>query len=131
MADKIGWKVESYGTQTDAVQAVLANRAFANVAGSTVLQWAAKNNPQIQLSLLHSTGFVWSIALRKDEVALRKDLDQALECLKADGTIAALHEKWFGIKPAAGSVAVTVDPGYGVPGMPNYDSTPHAAACRG
>lgn len=131
MADKIGWKVESYGTQTDAVQAVLANRAFANVAGNTVVQWAAKNNPQIQLSLLHKTGLVWSIALRKDEVALRKDLDQALECLKADGTIAALHEKWFGVKPAADAVAVTVDPGYGVPGMPNYDPTPHAAACRG
>ena len=42
--------------------------------------------------------------------------------MKLDGTIAAMHEKWFGIKPAPGSAAVTVFPGYGVPGMPGYDA---------
>jgi len=130
LEDKIGWKVESFGTQTDAVQALLSGRADANVAGNTAIQWAAKSNPQIKLSYLHSTGLVWAIALRKDSAALRSTLDAALECLKTDGTIAKLHEKWFDTKPAPGSAAVTVFAGYGVPDMPGYDPTPHQAACK-
>lgn len=128
-ADKYGFKVESYGTNTDAVQAVLAGRADTNLAGNTVVAWAAKQNPQLQLAYTIKTGLVWSMPFRKDDVEMRNRVEEVVECMKLDGTFARLSEKWFSVKPEPGSAAVTVFPGYGVPGMPGYVAEKPAPKC--
>ena len=129
LESEVGWKVESYGTQTDAVQAVISGRAFANVAGNTGVAWAVKKNPMIELSYLHSTGKVFSVPFRKDSAELRNKVDAAIECMKLDGTLKTLSEKWFGVTPAPGSAAITVQPGYGEPGFEGYDPTEHTPSC--
>ncbi len=126
---EIGWKIESYGTNADAIQAVISGRADANVAGNTASQWLAKQNPQLETSYNHVTGLVWAMPFRKDDAETRNKVDAALECLKTNGTLAALSEKWFGVAPAEGAAAITVQPGYGEPGFNGYDDTPHEADC--
>lgn len=129
LVDKIGWKVDAYGTNTNAVAAVTAGRAFANVAGNTVIAWAVKKNPQFKLSYLHSTGKVFAMPFRKGDEALRNKVEEAIECMKLDGTMTKLSEKWFDVTPAPGSAAVTVYPGYGVPGMLGYQDIKHTPKC--
>jgi polar amino acid transport system substrate-binding protein len=131
-AAKYGWKAESYGTNADAMQAVSSGRADAGLTGNTVGAYAVlRSNKQLALSKLKvDQGLVWGAAFRKEDAALRNAVEEAFECMKLDGTIAQLHEKWFGVKPEPGAAAVTVYPGYGVPGMDGHDPTPHTPKCK-
>lgn len=125
----IGWKAQSYGSQTDAIQAVISGRAFANVAGNTAVAWAAKKNPGLELSYNHTTGKFFGMPFRKDDVETRNMVEAVIECMKLDGTFTAMSEKWFGFTPAPGSAAVTVQGGFGQPGIDGFEATPHAPNC--
>ena len=128
-AEKHGFKFDIYDTNADAVQAVLSGRASTNLAGNTVAQWAAKQNPLIKTSYTIKTGLVWAIPFRIDDKAGRDTVSNVIKCMKIDGSFARLHEKWFGAKPAADAAAVKVAPGHGVPNMDGYDATPVTPKC--
>ncbi len=130
MGEKYGFTVQVYDTQPDATQAVLSGRAYATLGGNTTIVYAASKNPQFIADLeLKDTRAHWAAPVPKNNPKLRAELQDALDCMKKDGTIAKLAEKWFGKKPEADDLAVVITPGYGVPGMPGYDPTPHELHC--
>ncbi len=128
-AEKYGFKFDVYDTNADAVQAVLSGRASANLAGNTVVAWAAKQNPMVKTTYTIKTGLVWAVPFRIDDKAGRDQISMVIKCMKQDGALATLHEKWFGAKPAADSSTLKIAPGHGVPNMDGYDAAPVALKC--
>lgn len=125
-----GWKIERFGKNADAIAAVAAGRADANFAGDTVVGWTAKKNPLVVPSkLVISSGSVGAFVFDSSSAELRARFEKVIECMKADGTVAAIHEKWTGQKPIEGGAAYKVEPGIGVPGMPGYVETPSGSGC--
>ncbi len=128
-AEKYGFKYDVYDTNADAVQAVLSGRASTNLAGNTVVAWAAKQNPMVKTTFTIKTGLVWAVPFRADDKAGRDQVSMVIKCMKQDGGLAALYEKWFGGKPPAESSTAKIAPGHGVPNMDGYDATPVAVKC--
>jgi len=116
-----GWKIERFGKNADAIQAVATGRADANFAGDTVAGWTAKKNPLVKPStLVVQGGRVGAFAFAEGDEKTRAMFEGVVECMKKDGTIAKIHETWTGQKPIEGGAAYKVEPGIGVPGMPGY-----------
>ncbi|MEA3193245.1 MAG: polar amino acid transport system substrate-binding protein [Betaproteobacteria bacterium] len=130
MGEQHGFTVQAYDTQPDATQAVLSGRAYATLGGNTTIVYAASKNKQFIADLeLAETRAHWGAPFPKQSVALRNEMQDVMNCMKKDGTIAKMSEKWFGKKPGPDSLERVITPGYGVPDMPGYDPTPHPLKC--
>ena len=120
-AKKYNFKVDTFDTEPDAVQAVLSGHAYANLGGNTVVEYAAKKNPMFIAGLtLTDTKLPWATPFRTDEVPLRNEIDNVLKCMKQDGTIDRLAKKWFGVTPGPTDLENVIYPGNGIPGDPGY-----------
>lgn len=125
-----GFETLAFETQPDAVQAVMGGRAYATLAGNTTLQYTSTQVPNLVPDrTLPETRGPFALPFRMGNEAMRNEVELALECLKVDGTLAKLSEKWFGSKPADDALEVTVSPGYGLVGLPGYDDTEHELEC--
>ena len=127
--EALGFEIQRYGKNADAVQAVLSGRAFANLVGESVALWAVRQNPAVRADFRIRANTAFAIAFRNDDVALRNEVETILECLKLDGTIARIHRDWLGSDPVPGSAAVTPREGFGPPGLTGFQPTPDRKPC--
>jgi len=129
-AARYGFTVQAWDTSTDAVQAVPSGRACANLAGNTVVTFAATRTPRLVPDLLLKDPRAHCAApFPIRSVALRNEVDRVIGCIRKDGFIARLSERRFGAKPGADDAGNVVFPGSGVPRLPGRDPTPHTAPC--
>ncbi|MCC2613684.1 ABC transporter substrate-binding protein [Neorhizobium sp. Rsf11] len=129
-AEKYGFEVQRYETFPDSVQAVITRRAFTALNEIPTTVYAASKNPAIEVGFKDFNGRNFGYAFRIGDEAYRDKVEAAIECLKTDGTMARLYEKWYGEKPAEGTSLTTVYVGYGAPGFKGHDEKPHDLSCN-
>ncbi|WP_349295636.1 transporter substrate-binding domain-containing protein (plasmid) [Thioclava sp. 'Guangxiensis'] len=129
-AEKYGFTVQRFDSFPDSVQAVITHRAFAAANEIPTASYAASKNPAIELAYSDYDGRMFGYAFRKEDVAYRDKVETALECMKEDGTLKKLYDKWYGGELPADSPLLTVYPGFGAPGFEGYDEKTHELDCK-
>ena len=129
-AQRYGFTVLPTASGADAVQAVLKHQADAALSASPLQTYAAWHDKGFVAGLsLPETRTHESAAVGRADTELRDELEDALRCLKLNGTVAKLSKTWLGHEPDAEDLENLVVPGYGVPGLAGYDPKPRKARC--
>ncbi|MGI4939062.1 MAG: substrate-binding periplasmic protein [Janthinobacterium lividum] len=128
-AESMGFEIQRYETFPDSVQAVLTGRAFTALNEVPTVVYAASRNPRVKVGFQDLNGRNFGLAFRKEDAAYRNRVDDLLTCMKRDGTLVAMYRKWYGAAPPPGTAIDTQYPGYGPPGLPGNDPTPHEPSC--
>jgi len=126
---RYGFEVQRYDTFPDTVQAVLTRRAFTALNEIPTTVYAASRNRGIKVGFKDFNGRNFGYAFRLEDAEYRNRVEGVLECMKHDGTLRALYERWYGEAPAEGSSLVTIYDGYGPPSFAGHDPTPHPLSC--
>lgn len=129
-AEKYGFEVQRYDTFPDSVQAVLTRRAFTALNEIPTTVYAASQNKAIKVGYKDFNGRNFAYAFRLEDAEYRNKVENVIECMKLDGRLRKLHEKWYGAAPDAGSAIETVYFGYGPPGFKGFEPTAHIPACK-
>jgi polar amino acid transport system substrate-binding protein len=129
-APKYGFAVEKLATPAQVLQAVRSGAADACLSDSPGLIAAAHGQDSLEASLaLPETRVQDAAAVSHNDVELRDEIEDAMTCLKQDGTVARFSKTWFGEEPDQEDLQRLVVPGYGVPGLTGYDPKPRKAHC--
>ncbi|PWC90776.1 ABC transporter substrate-binding protein [Azospirillum sp. TSH100] len=84
-----------------------AGRLDGYISDIPALLYYTKDKPQFKVIQRIPTGERYSVMLAKDSPLLPA-VNEQITAMKKDGTLAALHEKWFGVKPDADGSTVKI-----------------------
>ena len=129
-AARYGFTVQTHTALNDLLAALTDHKADATLTGSPVIDSAATHDHAIAAGLtLQETRTQGSAAFRRRDSELRDEVEDALRCLKLDGTIARLANTWLGTTPGDEDIEKLPMPGYGVPGLTGFDPKTRKIHC--
>ncbi len=125
----LGFSIQRYTESGDAVSAVINQEVFASLSDLSAATHMAQLLGIVVVGHTLPIAGKFGLAFHPDDSELRKEAENALECMKLDGTLADLHEKWFGFRAGEDTATNTVYLGYGHPGFEGYDAESHVPRC--
>lgn len=128
-ADKYGIVPMRFDSTPDALQALTTGRADSHMTDALAGLWLIKTTKGLAQDVVLPPHGQLALAFRPDDTEFRNIMEHQLECMKLDGTLAAIYKKWFGADPIAQSSTVVAYEGFGPQGWPGYDPKPHAMNC--
>ncbi|MCY1667532.1 ABC transporter substrate-binding protein [Rhizobium sp. SL86] len=101
--------IKSYNAQQDMLMDLASGRADAAVSDVPGMEYAFLKMKDLAVKVRIKTGEQYGLMMTKDHPLLVKAND-AITAMKKDGTLAAIHKKWFGSDPVAGSASAIEQP---------------------
>ena len=101
--------IKSYNAQQDMLMDLSAGRSDAAVSDVPGMQYAFLKMKDLVVKVPIKTGEQYGLMMTKDHPLLLKAND-ALTEMKKDGSLAAIHKKWFGSDPASNSASAVEQP---------------------
>lgn len=108
--EKLGiTEVKGYNAQQDMLLDLNAGRVDAAVSDVPGMQYAFIKMTDLEVKSRIKTGEQYGLMMTKDHPLLEK-VNAAITEMKKDGTMAAIHKKWFGTDAPEGSSTLTEQP---------------------
>ncbi|OLP57759.1 ABC transporter substrate-binding protein [Xaviernesmea oryzae] len=109
-AEKLGLSdVKSYSQQQELLLDVQNGRIEGGAGELAGFQYAIQKIPALKILVRIPTGERFAMMAKKNHPLL-PEINDAISKMKADGTLAAIHKKWFGVEPDAGTSTVVSMP---------------------
>jgi polar amino acid transport system substrate-binding protein len=106
--EKYGFsEIKGYNAQQDLLLDTQNGRVAGAVSDIAGLQFAFMQMPSMHVVERIATGDRYGIMMQKGSPLVER-VNDAITAMKEDGTLAALHKKWLGAEPDAGTSTVTV-----------------------